>query len=67
MTVKNTPDSSPVPEEIQKQVVLDAKRDAGVKFKLILEFMDTDKVLFSRYYSGSKPNIVHDKQKWSLI
>lgn len=67
MTVKNTQDSSPVPEEIQKQVVLDAKRDAGVKFKLILEFMDTDKVLFSRYYSGSKPNIVHDKQKWSLI
>jgi hypothetical protein len=67
MTVKSTPDSTPVPEETQKQVVIDAKRDAGVKLKLIIAFIETDTVLFSRYCSGSKPNIVHDKQNWSII
>lgn len=68
MTVKSTPDSQPVNEETQKQVALDAKRDAGVKLRLILQFMDTDKTTFSRYYSQDvNPDIVHDKQKWSLI
>lgn len=68
MTVKSTPDSQPVNEETQKQAALDAKRDAGVKLRLILQFMDTEKTTFSRYYSQDvNTDIIHDKQKWSII
>lgn len=73
MTIKSTPDSNPVSEGAIKDIVIDAKRDADVKFRVIEAFLKTDKTTYSRYFSSTDNDVntgkgfPNGRQNWSTI
>ena len=72
ITVKSTQDSVPITEGKLKQIILQARRDADVKFGIIDLYLDQNKSTFPRYDVAEddincNPKIVNGAQNWSII